>query len=142
MRKTVFGIAVALAIFLGGAAPVTAGPEIVAPDATVRVQYQMKPEGGKTWTTVSTSLRGAVTEAMMANQLAARHPRAQIRILSAAGDRNVTHQVRYQMRQGNGPWTTSTTTLNNALTESMAGNQLRARFPAATIRILSFVKRN
>ena len=66
---------------------------------------------------------------------------SRIRILSASWGAPVSCLVRYQMKQGNGPWTTGTTTLNNALTESMARNQLRARYPKAEIRILSFTRK-
>ena len=86
-------------------------------------------------------MRGAVTESMMLNQLAARHPNGQIRILSASYGKTVSHTVRYQMKRGNSAWTNGTVTLNNALTESMARNQLKAKFPGASIRILSFVKK-
>lgn len=86
-------------------------------------------------------MRGAVTESMMVGQLAARHPNGQIRILSAFYGKTIAHTVRYQMKRGNSAWTNGTVTLNNALTESMAKNQLKAKFPGATIRILSFVKK-
>ena len=62
-------------------------------------------------------------------------------ILSASYGKTIAHTVRYQMKRGNSAWTTGTVTLNNALTESMAKNQLKAKFPGASIRILSFVKK-
>lgn len=121
--------------------PVMAGREIVPPDVTVKVQYQLKMDGSNSWTTTNASLRGAVSESMMVNQLAARHSNGQIRILSASYGKTVTHTVRYQIKRGKSAWTNGTVTLNNALTESMARNQLKARFSGATIRILSFVKK-
>ena len=78
---------------------------------------------------------------MMVSQLADRHPSGQIRILSASYGKTVSHIVRYQMKRGKSAWTNGTVTLNNVLTESMARNQLKAKFPGATIRILSFVKK-
>ena len=78
---------------------------------------------------------------MMVGQLAARHPNGQIRILTASYGKTVTHTVRYQMKKGSSAWTNGTVTLNNALTESMARNQLKAKFPGTSIRILSFVKK-
>lgn len=104
-------------------------------------QYQLKMDGYNSWTTTNASLRGAVTESMMISQLAARHPSGQIRILSASYGKTVVHTVRYQMKRGKSAWTNGSVTLNNALTESMARNQLKAKFPGATIRILSFVKK-
>ena len=141
MRKTFLATITTIAISLGSISPVMAGREIVPADVTVKVQYQLKMDGYNSWTTTNASLRGAVTESMMLNQLAARHPNGQIRILSASYGKTVTHTVRYQMKRGNSAWTNGTVTLNNALTESMARNQLKAKFPGATIRILSFVKK-
>lgn len=141
MRKT-FTVAITMiAIFLSSILPVMAGREIVPADVTVKVQYQLKMDGYNSWTTTNASLRGAVTESMMISQLAARHPNGQIRILSASCGKTVTHTVRYQMKRGKSAWTNGTVTLNNALTESMARNQLKAKFPGATIRILCFVKK-
>lgn len=104
MKKTFFRIVVIFAMFLAGVSPVAAEQEIVPPDVPVRVQYQTKSEGSS-WMTARTSLQGTVTESMMLNQLGARYPRAQIRILSASWGRNVSYSVRYQMRRGNAPWT-------------------------------------
>lgn len=140
--KSTFTIAITtIAIFLGCISPVMAGREIVPADVTVKVQYQLKMDGYNSWTTTNASLRGAVTESMMVSQLATRHPSGQIRILSASYGKTVSHIVRYQMKRGKSAWTNGTVTLNNVLTESMARNQLKAKFPGATIRILSFVKK-
>ena len=141
MRKTFLATITTIAISLGSISPVMAGREIVPADVTVKVQYQLKMDGYNSWTTTNASLRGAVTESMMVGQLATRHPNGQIRILSASYGKTVAHTVRYQMKRGNSAWTNGTVTLNNALTESMARNQLKAKFPGASIRILSFVEK-
>lgn len=141
MSKRVTIAITMIAIFLSSLLPVMAGWEIVPADVTVKVQYQLKMDGYNSWTTTNASLRGAVTESMMVGQLAARHPNGQIRILSASCGKTVAHTVCYQMKRGKSAWTNGTVTLNNALTESMAGNQLKAKFPGAAIRILSFVKK-
>ena len=141
MRKKLTETIILVAIFLSSILPVMAGREIVPADVTVKVQYQLKMDGYNSWTTTNASLRGAVTESMMISQLAARHPSGQIRILSASYGKTVVHTVRYQMKRGKSAWTNGSVTLNNALTESMARNQLKAKFPGATIRILSFVKK-
>ena len=141
MRKTFTVVIATITIFLSSILPVMAGQEIVPADVTVKVQYQLKMDGYNSWTTTNASLRGAVTESMMVSQLAARHPNGQIRILSASYGKTVSHIVRYQMKRGKSAWTNGTVTLNNALTESMARNQLKAKFPGTTIRILSFVKK-
>ena len=141
MRKTFTVVIATITIFLSSIFPVIAGQEIVPADVTVKVQYQLKMDGYNSWTTTNASLRGAVTESMMVSQLTARHPNGQIRILSASYGKTVSHIVRYQMKRGKSAWTNGTVTLNNALTESMARNQLKAKFPGTTIRILSFVKK-
>ena len=141
MRKTFTVVIATITIFLSSILPVMAGQEIVPADVTVKVQYQLKMDGYNSWTTTNASLRGAVTESMMISQLAARHPNGQIRILSASYGKTVVHTVRYQMKRGKSAWTNGTVTLNNALTESMARNQLKAKFPGTTIRIPSFVKK-
>ena len=141
MRKTFTVVIATITIFLSSILPVMAGQEIVPADVTVKVQYQLKMDGYNSWTTTNASLRGAVTESMMVSQLAARHPNGQIRILSASYGKTVSHIVRYQMKRGKSAWTNGTVTLNNALTESMARNQLKAKFPGTTIRIPSFVKK-
>ena len=141
MRKKLTETIILVTIFLSSIFPVMAGQEIVPADVTVKVQYQLKMDGYNSWTTTNASLRGAVTESMMISQLAAKHPSGQIRILSASYGKTVVHTVRYQMKRGKSAWTNGSVTLNNALTESMARNQLKAKFPGATIRILSFVKK-
>ena len=106
---------------------------------TIRVQYQARRPGSSSWTVYSTTIRGALTESMIRNQLLKRHPGYEVRVLSAAADgRNVQASVQCQIRRGeNSSWTTMTTTVTNALTESMAENQIAARYPGSEVRILS-----
>ena len=107
--------------------------------ARVKVQYQAKNPTSTSWTTYSTTLTDALTESMIRNQLLKRHPGCDVRVLSAMpADRNVHASVQCQIRRGNSSsWTTMTTTVTNALTESMAENQIAARYPGAEVRILS-----
>ena len=107
--------------------------------AKVRVQYQAKNPNSKSWTMYSTTLTDALTESMIRNQLSQRHPGYVVRVLSASSERDVQASVRYQIRRNNSSWTTATTTLRNALTESMARNQIAARHPGSEVRILSMV---
>ena len=107
--------------------------------ARVKVQYQAKHPNSKSWTTYSTTLTDALTESMIRNQLSKRHPGYAVRVLSASSERDVQASVRYQIRRNNSSWTTATTTLRNALTESMARNQLSAKYPGSEVRILSMV---
>ena len=109
--------------------------------ARVRVQYQAKHPNSKSWTTYSTTLTDALTESMIRNQLLQRHPGYEVRVLSASSEKDVQVSVRYQIRRNNSSWTTVTTVLRNALTESMARNQIAARYPGAEVRILSMVFR-
>ena len=107
--------------------------------AKVRVQYQAKNPNSKSWTMYSTTLTDALTESMIRNQLRQRHPGYEVRVLSASEGKDVQASVRYQIRRNNSSWTTGTTTLRNALTESMARNQIAARYPGSVVRILSMV---
>ena len=109
--------------------------------ARVKVQYQAKHPNSKSWTTYNTTLTDALTESMIRNQLSQRHPGYIVRVLAASEGREVQASVRYQIRRNNSSWTTATTTLRNALTESMARNQIAARYPGAEVRILSMVFR-
>ena len=95
------------------------------------------------WTTYSTTLKDVLSESMIRNQLLKRHPGYIVRVLSASEDgRNVQASVRCQIRRGtNSSWTEMVTTLTNALTESMAENQIAARYPGAEVRILSMTFR-
>ena len=107
--------------------------------ARVKVQYQAKNPNSKSWTMYSTTLTDALTESMIRNQLRQRHPGYEVRVLSASEGKDVQASVRYQIRRNNSSWTTGTTTLRNALTESMARNQIAARYPGSDVRILSMV---
>ena len=107
--------------------------------ARVKVQYQAKNPNSKSWTTYSTTLTDALTESMIRNQLLQRHPGYEVRVLAASEGKDVQASVRYQIRRNNLSWTTATTTLRNALTESMARNQIAAKYPGSEVRILSMV---
>ena len=107
--------------------------------ARVKVQYQAKNPRSTSWTNYSTTLTDALTESMIRNQLSQRHPGYMVRVLAASDGREVQASVRYQIRRNNSSWTTGTTTLRNALTESMARNQIAARYPGSEVRILSMV---
>ena len=109
--------------------------------ARIKVQYQAKHPNSKSWTTYSSTLTDALTESMIRNQLSQRHPGYEVRVLAASAEKDVQATVRYQIRRNNSSWTTGTTTLRNALTESMARNQIAARYPGAEVRILSMVFR-
>ncbi len=107
--------------------------------ARVKVQYQAKNPNSKSWTTYSTTLTDALTESMIRNQHLQRHPGYEVRVLAASAEKDVQASVRYQIRRNNTSWTTGTTTLRNALTESMARNQIAAKYPGSEVRILSMV---
>ena len=106
---------------------------------SVRVQYQARRPGASSWTTYSTSVRDVLTESMIRNQLLKRHPGYEVRILSASADGiNVQASVQCQIRRGgSSSWNTMSTSVTNALTESMAENQIAARYPGSEVRILS-----
>lgn len=103
----------------------------------VKVQYQIKGPSSNSWTTNSATLTGAIKESMMINQLRVRHPRHSVRILAATTGQNIRTKVQYQIKRGKSSWTTGNATLLNAMTTSMAKNQLRQRHPGCQVRILS-----
>lgn len=110
--------------------------------ARIRVQYQARRPGSGSWTMYSTTLTDALSESMLVNQLLKRHPGYEVRVLSASADgKTVSASVRCQIRRGSSSWSEMTTTVSNALTESMAENQIAARYPGAEVRILSMTFR-
>lgn len=110
---------------------------VVPAAASVYVRYQYRSVGGA-WASSGTTLKGAISESMMLNQLSRRHPGKEVRVLSAkVGGKSRRVSVRYQLRKGEGAWSSGSTTLQDALTESMARNQLSARHPGMEIRVLS-----
>lgn len=135
LATLLFGILLAISSSLRGAEE---GP-VFRNHARVRVQYQARHPNSKSWTTYSTTLTDALTESMIRNQLSQRHPGYEVRVLAASEGREVQASVRYQIRRNNSAWTTGTTVLRNALTESMARNQIAARYPGSEVRILSMV---
>ena len=135
LTSVISGIILLLAVTLSGSEEFP----VFRNHARVKVQYQMKNPNSKSWTTYSTTLTDALTESMIRNQLSQRHPGYVVRVLSASSERDVQASVRYQIRRNNSSWTTATTTLRNALTESMARNQIAARYPGSEVRILSMV---
>ena len=141
MKKTLFGII--QGIVLLSATLLYGADEFIyfRSPSQVRVQYQAKRPEAKSWTMYTAILSNAGSESMMKNQLMQRHPGYIVRILSASAGKNVQVSVRYQIRRNNSSWTTASSILNNALTESMARNQISARYPGAEVRILSMVFR-
>ena len=137
LTSVISGIILLLAVTLSGSEEFP----VFRNHSRVKVQYQAKHPNSKSWTTYSTTLTDALTESMIRNQLRQRHPGYEIRILSASDGKDVLASVRYQIRRNNSSWTTGTTTLRNALTESMARNQIAARYPGSEVRVLSMVFR-
>lgn len=114
---------------------------IVPDDVPVTVKYQHKAPDAKTWSNGSTVMRGAVTESMMRNQIKKNFPDHRVRILAADAGPDLVTQVSYQFTTNNKNWSKANTILYNALTHSMAKNQLMQRHNDAKIRILSIKKR-
>ena len=114
---------------------------VVPAGIPVQVRFQLKSAGSNSWSTSSATLKGSVSESMMVNELSRRYPNSQIRILAANCGKTVSVSVRYQISRNGKSWTTGTTTLTNALTESMARNQLSQKYPNTQIRILGISSR-
>ena len=141
MKTTLKSIIAGIILLLAVSLPGVEEGVVFRNHSRVRVQYQMKNPNSRSWTTYSTTLTDALTESMIRNQLSQRHPGYVVRVLSASSERDVQVSVRYQIRRNNSSWTTATTILRNALTESMARNQIAARYPGSEVRILSMVFR-
>lgn len=139
MKSFLFAVVLGILPILSYSMPMADESPVFRNHARIRVQYQAKHPNSKSWTNYSTILTDALTESMIRNQLSQRHPGYIVRVLSASEGREVQASVRYQIRRNNSSWTTATTTLRNALTESMARNQIAARYPGAEVRILSMV---
>jgi len=137
MKRFVWNVILCSALFVGLSLAGAEERPVVTAGSTVRVQYQIKSPNSKSWSTATATLKGSVSESMMENTLSQRHPGSMIRILSASSGKNVQMSVRYQISRDGRSWTTGTASLQNALTESMARNQLSVRYPNTQIRILS-----
>ena len=138
MKKKTFSLVSLVFLCLSSLIHAADNYPIFRNNATVRVQYQAQRPGTTSWTMYSTTVKDVLSESMIRNQLMKRHPGYDIRVLSASEDgKNVQVNVRCQIRRGSSSWSEMTTTLNNALTESMAENQIAARYPGAEVRILS-----
>ena len=109
---------------------------VVPADIPVQVRFQLKSANSNSWSTGSATLRGSVSESMMVNELSRRYPNSQIRILAANCGKTVSVSVRFQMSRDGKSWTSGNAVLTNALTESMARNQLSQKYPNTEIRIL------
>ncbi|MBE6370520.1 MAG: hypothetical protein E7055_00405 [Lentisphaerae bacterium] len=139
MKPLLFAVVLGILPILSYSVQGADGYPIFRNHARVKVQYQAKNPNSKSWTTYSTTLTDALTESMIRNQLLQRHPGYVVRVLAASEGKDVQASVRYQIRRNNSSWTTGTTVLRNALTESMARNQISARYPGSEVRILSMV---
>ena len=142
MKKSFLFVVSCLMLFLLSPLHAVDHSTIFPDRAHIRVQYQARRPGSASWTMYSTTLTDALSESMLVNQLLKRHPGYEVRVLSASADgKNVSASVRCQIRRGSSSWSEMTTTVNNALTESMAENQISARYPGAEVRILSMTLR-
>lgn len=130
-----------LSAFLAGSSFGYDERPVVPSGVPVQVRCQIKSVNSNSWSTNTATLKGSVSESMMVNELSRRHPNSQIRVLAAACGKNISTVVRYQTSRDGKSWNTGTVTLNNALTESMARNQLSQKFPNRQIRILGFSSR-
>ena len=127
-----------LSAFLSGSSFGYDERPVVPSGVPVQVRYQIKSVNSNSWSTNTATLKGSVSESMMVNELSRRHPNSQIRILAAACEKNISTVVRYQISSNGKSWSAGIITLSNALTESMARNQILQKFPGKQVRILSF----
>lgn len=138
MRRILFYVFLGMILTLNGSLWGFDECPVFPNHARVKVQYQARHPNSKSWTTYSITLNDVRSESMIRNQLLQRHPGYLVRILSAAtGGQNIRVKVRYQIRRNNSSWTTVSTSLWDAMTESMARNQIKARYPGSEVRILS-----
>ena len=133
MKKTIISFVIFLvAIFFAQARPVAKDNE------PVYVRFQV--QSGKSWSGSSATLRGSTSESMIRNELSRRYPNRKIRVLSVRTGASQRFFVRYQVSRDRKNWSTSSATLYDARTESMAKNQILQRHPGMYVRILSKVR--
>ena len=133
MKKTIISFVIFLvAIFFAQARPVAKDNE------PVYVRFQV--QSGKSWSGSSATLRGSTSESMIRNELSRRYPNRKIRVLSVRTGASQRFFVRYQVSRDRKNWSTSSATLYDARTESMAKNQISQRHPGMYVRILSKVR--
>lgn len=121
---------------------VFAADGIVPAGVDISVQYQYKKNDKKSWSTATAKLRDAVTEKAMIEALKLKNRDCTIRILAADPGEDKVLVVRYKMLNKDNKWETHKTVLTNALTMSMAKNQILAKNQDAKVRILSMRKKN
>ena len=112
---------------------------IVGDRKPVKIRYQKKGKNASAWSASSVMLTGAVSESMMVNEIARRHPGSEVRILSVETGKPHRTDVRYEVLRNGKRVSSGTAALTGALTESMARNQLSVRHPGMEIRILGMV---
>ena len=134
MKKTVF---ILLAAAAGAFFPLSAR-DIVRDDENVYVRFQV--QSGNSWSGSSAVLRGSTSESMIRNELSRRYPNRKVRILSVRSGKSQRYLVRYQVSRDRKNWSTSSAVLFDAITESMARNQISQRHPGMQVRILSKVR--
>ena len=132
---------VLLLLFVAGFFCGAAGKNIIPHDRMIRVQYQSKSSSSKSWSNGSTSMKGHTSESMIRNELKRRMPNCKIRVLAVDTGKPVSHFVRFQTSTGGKTWSNGSTLVQNALTESMAKNQIMQRNPGKKVRILSMTPR-
>lgn len=114
------------------------GRDIVKDNVPVYVRFQV--QSGKSWSSSSATLRGSTSESMIRNELSRRYPNRKIRVLSVRTGASQRFFVKYQVSRDRKNWSTSSATLYDARTESMAKNQISQRHPGMHVRILSKVR--
>ena len=133
MKKTIISFIIFLvAIFFAQARPVAKD------NKPVFVRFQV--QSGNSWSGSSATLRGSTSESMIRNELSRRYPNRKIRVLSVRTGASQRFFVRYQVSRDRKNWSTSSATLYDARTESMAKNQISQRHPGMYVRILSKVR--
>lgn len=111
---------------------------VVKDNEPVFVRFQV--QSGNSWSGSSATLRGSTSESMIRNELSRRYPNRKIRVLSVRTGASQRFFVRYQVSRDRKNWSTSSATLYDARTESMAKNQISQRHPGMYVRILSKVR--
>lgn len=138
MNKVIFSLAV---LIISG---VLYGRGVIVPhDAKVDVSYQLQKHGKTEWMSGRETLSGFVTESEMKKEIGRRNPKCHVRILAADPGPDKILDVRYKIMTENKKWENRQMTMTNALTYSMAKNQILAKNPGQNVkvRILSIKKK-
>ena len=134
-------------VLLCGCTVLFADGGIVPQGVDITVSYQYRKPKEKKWQSGTVKLRDAVTEKAMLEELRRRNKDCIVRILAADAGADKVLTVRYKVFKNGKKGVNHTVVLTNALTQSMAKNQILAKnpdleeTPGVRVRIAAMIKK-